>query len=151
MKYEVKAIRKYPNLIKKSSVWFSDKWGIPAEAYLESMNTMDDNLSIPQWYIACDKDQIIGGLGVIENDFHERKDLTPNICAVYVEEPYRKQGIAKELLEYACKDMKQFGLERLYLLTDHCNFYERYGWEFLCYVRGNDASYLSRMYTKKLV
>lgn len=37
---------------------------------------------------------IVGGLGVIENDFHNRKDLTPNVCAVYVDEDYLCQGIA---------------------------------------------------------
>ena len=41
-------------------------------------------------------DKVIGGLGVIENDFHDRKDLTPNICAVYTEEEYR--NICRRLL-----------------------------------------------------
>lgn len=31
--------------------------------------------------------------GSIANDFHDRKDLTPNICAVYTEEAYRGRGI----------------------------------------------------------
>ena len=30
-------------------------------------------------------------MGVIENDFHDRKDLTPNVCAVYTEEDCRCQ------------------------------------------------------------
>ena len=30
--------------------------------------------------------------------------------------------------------------------TDHTGFYERYGWEFLCMVQGNDEDELSRMY-----
>ena len=33
----------------------------------------------PQWYLAINGSKIIGGLGVIENDFHERKDLSPNV------------------------------------------------------------------------
>ena len=28
-----------------------------------------------------DGDNIVGGLGVIVNDFHNKKDLTPNVCA----------------------------------------------------------------------
>ena len=47
---------------------------------------------------ALDGEQIIGGMGVIKNDFHDKKDLTPNVCAVYTEESYRKQGIAGVLL-----------------------------------------------------
>ena len=34
------------------------------------------------------------GLGVIENGFHDRKDLTPNACAVYTERERRSNGIA---------------------------------------------------------
>ena len=43
-------------------------------------------------------------MGVIENDFHDRKDLTPNVCAVYTEE-YRCQGVAGSILIFVCKDM----------------------------------------------
>ncbi len=39
-------------------------------------------------------DKIVGGMGVIENDFHDRKDLTPNVCAVYTEKDYCCKGIA---------------------------------------------------------
>ena len=84
--------------------------------------------------------------GVIENDFHDRKDLTPNVCAVYVEEDCRNQGIAGRLLQFACEDMENRGVNTLYLLTDHTRFYERYGWEFLCMVQGDGEEYLSRIY-----
>ena len=76
---------------------------------------------------------------------HCRKDLTPNVCAVYVDEEFRNQGIAGFLLQYVCDDMSTMGIDTLYLLTDHTGFYERYGWEFLCMVRGSDEE-PSRMY-----
>lgn len=50
--------------------------------------------------------QIIAGAGVIENDFHDRKDLVLNLCALYVEESYRQQNIARQLLDSARADMK---------------------------------------------
>ena len=101
---------------------------------------------MPQWFIAVDGQRIIGGLGVIENDFHDRKDLTPNVCAVFVEPEYRGQGIAGALLNFVCKEMKALGLDTLYLLTDHDSFYERYGWEFFCMAQGDGEDELSRMY-----
>ena len=91
-------------------------------------------------------DKIIGGLGVIENDFHNRKDLSPNVCAVYVEDEYRCQGIAGKLLNFVCEDMKSKGIKTLYLVTDHTSFYERYGWEFLCMVQGDGEEEMTRMY-----
>lgn len=126
--------------------WFHEKWGIPLEEYLKSMaECLDGKSAVPQWYVAVEGNKIIGGLGVIENDFHNRKDLTPNVCAVYVEEEYRCQGIAGRLLNFVCEDMKSKGIKTLYLVTDHTSFYERYGWEFLCMVQGDDKEE-TRMY-----
>ena len=63
-------------------------------------------------------------------NLHPRKDLSPNICAVYTEPNYRNQGIAGHLLNMAISDLKAHGISPVYLLTDHIGFYERYGWEF---------------------
>lgn len=136
-----------PEMKDLMAEWFHKKWGIPLDAYLESMDEcLDGKATVPQWYVAVEGDKIIGGLGVIENDFHDRKDLTPNVCAVYVEEEYRCQGIAGKLLDYVCDDMKSKGIKTLYLVTDHTSFYERYGWEFLCMVQGDGEEEMSRMY-----
>ena len=66
------------------------------------------------WYLCLDKERIIGGLGVIENDFHDRKDLAPNVCALYTEPEYRCQGIAGQLLNIVVKDMKSKGINPIY-------------------------------------
>ena len=105
---------------------------------------------VPQWYIVAEGQRIIAGAGVITNDFHDRKDLTPNVCALYVEPERRCQGIAGNLLEYVCKEMARKGIDMLYLITEHVSFYERYGWEFLCMVRGDDGEPM-RMYQKKIL
>lgn len=126
--------------------WFHSKWNIPKSAYLDSMQEcLSEGKVVPQWYGVFDDDKMIAGLGVIENDFHSRKDLTPNVCAVFVEEEYRNQGIAGEMLNYVCQDMKNKGIDVLYLVTDHTSFYERYGWQFLCMVQGDDGE-MTRMY-----
>lgn len=117
------------------------------EAYTESMEEcLLNRNSVPQWYVAMEDDRIIGGLGTIENDFHDRKDLSPNICAIFVEEDKRCNGIAGTLLNYVCTDMKEKGIATLYLVTDHTSFYERYGWEFLCMVQGDGEPDMTRMY-----
>ena len=121
------------------------------EAYTESMEQcLLRKQAVPQWYIALEEETIIGGLGVIENDFHDRKDLTPNVCAVYTNEDKRRNGVAGALLDYVCKDMKEKGIDTLYLVTDHTSFYERYGWEFLCMVQGDGETELTRMYVHRV-
>ena len=102
---------------------------MPTEAYLERMNEYLQGDTEYGWYLCVDNERIVGGLGVIENDFHNRKDLAPNICAVFVEEKYRSQGIAGKLLNMAVEDLRIKGISPVYLITDHIGFYERYGSE----------------------
>lgn len=135
-----------PELLARAARWFHEKWGIPEEAYRESMEEALQGGPVPQWYLAQENGRVIGGMGVIENDFHDRKDLTPNVCAVYVEEDRRCQGIAGQLLNFVCGDMARQGIDTLYLLTDHTGFYERYGWEFYCMAQGDGEDQPARMY-----
>lgn len=142
-----------PEIIEKAACWFSSKWGIPEEEYLTSMKLSVrqrnenkksiQNLALnstPQWYVILDEDaRIIAGAGIIDNDFHERKDLAPNLCALYVEERWRNRGIARKLLDFARSEMAKNGIERLYLVTDHTDFYEKCGWRFVTMVRGDDG------------
>lgn len=139
-------MREMPELKESAAEWFHSKWGVPMEAYLECIEDYLDNKTEYGWYICMDNEQIVGGLGVIENDFHDRKDLSPNVCAVYTEESYRKKGIAGELLNLAVEDLRSKGITPVYLVTNHIGFYERYGWEYLCMVQGDDEPEMSRMY-----
>ena len=145
-KYDYVTLRERPELREKSAKWFSSKWGVPEEAYLECMDAYLSGETEYGWYICLDGDKIIGGLGVIENDFHDRKDLSPNVCAVYTDEEYRCQGIAGNLLNMVVDDMKAKGITPIYLVTDHTGFYERYGWEFFCMVQGDGEPDMTRMY-----
>lgn len=150
MACEILKLRDCPQWLDRGAAWFHAKWGVPLEAYRESMAACVKNLgAVPQWYVAVDGGQILGGLGVIENDFHNRPDLAPNVCAVYVEEACRRRGVAGALLTHACADMAAMGVSTLYLLTDHTSFYERYGWEFFCMARGDGEERPSRMYVRK--
>ena len=135
-----------PDLKEYAADWFHTKWGVPKEAYLDCMDAYLRGKTEFGWYLCLDEDRIVGGMGVIENDFHNRKDLSPNICAVYTEEEYRKQGIAGNLLNMTVNDLGQKGINPVYLVTNHVGFYERYGWKFLCMVQGDGEPEMSRMY-----
>ena len=139
-------LRDKPEWEEKAAAWFHSKWGVPEEAYIECMTDYLNGATEYGWYLCADGDRIVGGLGVIENDFHDRKDLTPNVCAVYTEEAYRGKGIAGRLLNMAVDDLRSKGVSPVYLVTGHTGFYERYGWEFLCMVQGDGEEYMSRMY-----
>ncbi len=135
-----------PELKNDAAQWFHQKWGVPVDAYLACMDAYLANETEYGWYLCLDGNKIVGGMGVIENDFHDRKDLTPNVCAVYTEKDYRCKGIAGHLLDMVVEDMRGKGISPLYLVTDHIGFYERYGWDFLCMVQGDGEPDMTRMY-----
>lgn len=145
-KYSYIRLDERPELKNTAAAWFHSKWNVPEAAYLECMEAFLNGETEYGWYLCLDGEKIIGGMGVIENDFHDRKDLTPNVCAVYTEKEYRCRGIAGKLLDMVVEDCKSRGISPLYLVTDHTGFYERYGWEFLCMVQGDGEPDMTRMY-----
>ncbi len=122
MEYRIVRLTEQPEIKDRAAQWFHEKWGIPLAAYLESMGeSLAGEKPVPQWYVAVEEGRIIGGMGV-----------------------------AGALLNYVCADMRERGIDTLYLLTDHDSFYERYGWEFLCMARGDGEAELSRMYVHRV-
>ena len=108
MEQPIHPLRDAPVLADAAAVWFSRRWGIPAESYRESMEQcLRRKAPVPQWYVVRD-----GG----------------------------------RLLDFIRRDLGAMGIPRLYLVTDHTAFYERYGWTFLTMVTGDDHL-PERMYT----
>lgn len=136
-KIELLKLRENQNIAKQATNCFHQKWGIPLRAYQESIcGCLKNENVVPQWYLAMDNHVIVGGLGVIENHFHNRKDFTPNVCAVYVDEDYRYQSIAGRLLQYACDDMKKQELIRFFLLRIILTFMKNMAGNFCVWFKG---------------
>ena len=105
--------------------------GIERKVYEESLvDCLITENPTPRWFLMLKGDEIIGSYGLIENDFMVRKDLTPWLCALYVEESERRCGLGGELLAHGLKEAAKLGFAKIYLCTDHIGYYERYGWSF---------------------
>ena len=139
--YQFITLREKPELKDTAADWFHSKWHVPKEAYLACMDAYLNRETEYGWYLCLHNGRIIGGMGVIENDFH--------VCAVYTEEAFRSQGIAGRLLNMTVNDMRSKGISPLYLVTDHTGFYERYGWEFYCMAQGDGEIEMTRLYIHK--
>lgn len=149
--YKIINLSDYPQYTDKAAKWFHNKWGIPQQEYKSSIiNSFNNTSGISSWYICISDDEIIAGIGVIENDFHNRIDLTPNLCALYVEENFRLNGISSNLVKYVCNDLKSKGIKSVYLVTDIDNFYEKLGFKFYTMVKCINDEILSKLYILQL-
>ena len=70
--YRYITLRQLPELKDMAADWFNSKWGVPREAYLECMDAYLSGETELGWYRCLCGEQIVGGLGAIENDFHDR-------------------------------------------------------------------------------
>ena len=94
-------------------------------------NSIGAPATLPQWYLLCLEERVIGCSGLITNDFISRGDLYPWICALYIEKEHRGRGHAALLLEKSNRDSARFGFPNVYLATDHVGYYERYGFRYI--------------------
>lgn len=131
--YKIISLRNCPRYSERAIDWFASKWGIDRKEYEKSIDDcIHNDKSLPQWYLAMDEtDEIVGGCGLIQNDFVDRTDLFPYLCALFVEEKARGNAIGARLLENARIDAGRLGFDKVYLCTDHTSYYEKYGWKYI--------------------
>ncbi|WP_219220404.1 GNAT family N-acetyltransferase [Paenibacillus sp. S150] len=77
-------------------------------------------------FLLLKNDKIIGFYQLIEQEYISRKDLSPWISPLFIDENERGQGLGSVLLEHARKLVGQLGYAEVYLTTDHIR-YEKYG------------------------
>jgi len=137
VKYKIISVRDNPEYAERATDWFASKWGIDRSEYEKSIDDcISKNERLPRWYLAIgENDEIVGGCGLIQNDFVDRTDLFPYLCALFVEEKARGHALGSKLLEHARIEAGRLGFDKLYLCTDHTSYYERYGWRHIAFGR----------------
>jgi N-acetylglutamate synthase-like GNAT family acetyltransferase len=127
------SIRQAPEYKDQAISYFQKCWkGVWPIIYEDCIShAIDSRSPLPQWYLLEKNHEIIGGAGLITNDFVSRMDLYPWICAVYIEEHHRGHAYGALLLEQAKTDARAGGFDSVFLCTDHIGYYEKYGFSYI--------------------
>ncbi|MBQ8638975.1 MAG: GNAT family N-acetyltransferase [Lachnospiraceae bacterium] len=80
---------------------------------------------------AFDQEKICGYCTVSKTDCIPEVSYTPYIGYVFVGEEYRGKRLSQKLIENAMEYLKTVGFEEVYLISDHENLYEKYGFEVI--------------------
>lgn len=125
------SLRHEPQLLEPFIAFFASHWG-NEPLYRDCMTAaLATPAPLPQWFLMLDdRQQPIAGCGLITNDFNARMDLCPFLAALFVEEPCRGHAYGAQLLDHARRQCAILGFPTLHLITDHCGYYERYGFDF---------------------
>jgi N-acetylglutamate synthase-like GNAT family acetyltransferase len=127
------SIRQNPEYKGRAIKYLQDSWSEVSPVIYENCISYSINAepSLPQWYLLLKNEEIIGCAGLITNDFISRMDLYPWICALFIDENHRGNNYGSLLIEQAKKDTKAFGFKYLNLCTDHVDYYEKLGFEYI--------------------
>lgn len=125
------SLRENPAMLDDFCDYFSKRWGHP-DIYRDCMkHALETTSPLPQWFLIFQADEIVGGCGLITNDFISRMDLCPWLCALYVEEQHRHKGLGGKLIARAAETAFALGFDSLYCCTDHVGFYENYRFAYI--------------------
>lgn len=127
---EIISIKEQPGYAKAAIAYFQKHWATATSGMVYEdciLSCLKSDAPLPQWYLLVENDGIIGGTGLVTNDFISRMDLWPWLCALYIEKDKRGHGYGSLLINAAKTDARNLGYTNLYLSTDLRGYYERYG------------------------
>jgi len=78
-------------------------------------------------FAAIDGSDIAGYCTLSANDCIPNVSYTPYISFMFVGEKYRGNRLSERLINFALKYAKELNFDRVYLVSDHVNLYEKYG------------------------
>lgn len=96
-------------------------------------NNMDNNV-FKEWervIVAVDNEKICGYCTVAKTDCIPNVCYTPYIGYIFVDEKYRGNRLSQDLIRYAMDYLKSIGFNRVYIVSDHENLYEKYGFDII--------------------
>ena len=81
--------------------------------------------------IAVEHEKICGYCTVSKTDCIPDVEYTPYIGFLFVGEEYRGNRLSQQLIEYAMEYIKTIGYNKVYIVSDHENVYEKYGFRVI--------------------
>ena len=94
---------------------------------------MSDN-TFTDWervIVALHENNIAGYCTVAKSDCTPNVSYTPYIGYMFVDEKYRGHHLSQKLISYAISYLQTQGFHHVYLVSDHENFYEKYGFKVI--------------------
>ena len=99
----------------------------PFTAVLDKLFLVDKEL--PKCFMLLKDENIIGFYQLVEQELIERKDLSPWITCVFIDEQERGKRLSSILLKHGRTVAGKLGYSKVCLTTDHIQFYEKFGFK----------------------
>ncbi len=119
-----------PELASDAIEYANQNWPYVSKYFVDAVShTITGNKQLPLTFLLVKNEKIIGFYTLQEHDVIERKDLTPWITLIFVDEQERGQGLVKDILLHGRKMAGDLGFNKVYLSSNHIQLYEKYGFK----------------------
>ena len=135
--------------------WFDSwhEWPKPTwtlDKICKKLSTRSKKGSFPAIFVAKSGKEVVATISLGRFDDTKKSPMYyPWIMDAYVANPYRKQGIFRQMLSHACNYLKALGYSKAYIRTDHTSLYEKLGFTYLENIVIDDGR-IERLYEKDL-
>lgn len=93
----------------------------------DSLNKKEE---LPLTYLLMKNFKIIGFYQIVKSEqIRNMNYLSPWLDCLFIDSNERGQALGAMLLEHGRKTAKDLGYDKIYLTTDHIQFYEKYGFK----------------------
>jgi N-acetylglutamate synthase-like GNAT family acetyltransferase len=134
MKIKIDYLPDNAEIILTLARWHHTQWG-----YLNPSRNIEDVIvklkshlgpeRIPTTFIARSQKKLLGSASLTQHDMETHMHLSPWLASVYVDLPFRRQGIGSALIQRAVEEVRSMGITKFFLFTpDQEQFYARLGW-----------------------
>jgi len=127
----------YAQFIPVIAQWHQDEWhhispGLSTLSRIELYRSYKNSPTIPNCLIALVDNEPAGSASLVFSDMETHPELSPWLASVYVDAPYRCNGIASQLIAQCINHARQSAIQTLYLFTpNQTDFYRNRGWKVL--------------------
>lgn len=130
----IQDLRQEPQHIPTLAAWHHRQWqalnpGDTLERRIARMQHYLGDSLLPTTVIYKHRQLLAGSAALVESDMDGHPELSPWLASVYVDQPFRYQGIGSALVIHVMELARQAGFAKLYLFTpDKAGFYRQLGW-----------------------
>jgi N-acetylglutamate synthase-like GNAT family acetyltransferase len=152
---KIEPLKNYPKLYKQiNEICFKEFHyffpNLSISDFEKSLKAKLNTDKLPIFYIAFEKNKLIGFFVLRKHDEKIAKDFSPPLKQNYspwfgtlvILSKYRGLGYGKQLVQIAKEKIQKFGYKELYIFTDKENFYQKLDFKIIqkTYLNNNPVS-----------
>lgn len=136
---QIDYLANHPNLISTIATWYVKTWGKfcknPSIRHATTRLLNHLNIDRPNLcFLYFRNHKLVGTASLTEKDIPNNEIFSPCLSNLFVPEPYRRQKIGENLIEYVKQQAKNLGFKKIYLYTTDATvyrWYQKLNWEII--------------------